>query len=216
MSSHAEVDTLLGAYALDALDAAEVAAVEAHLLTCAACRAEFAALSGVTSRLAALTPEEALDRWQPSDETSAAVVAAVLADRRREARRTSWIQKATAAAAAVVVLAAGVTAAVSLDEPAGPTLEAVSVSAAGGVTASADLIDHTWGVEIVLAGAGFAPGAYAVEVQRREGAPVMAGAFVGVGAKPLLCNLTAAVLRADATGFTVRDASGQAVVTAVL
>ena len=40
--THDEVADLLGAYALDAVDADERAAIEAHLATCARCRAEVA------------------------------------------------------------------------------------------------------------------------------------------------------------------------------
>jgi anti-sigma-K factor RskA len=50
--SHDEIADLLGAYALDAVDADERAAVEVHLATCARCRAEVAEHREVASLLA--------------------------------------------------------------------------------------------------------------------------------------------------------------------
>lgn len=51
MTDHHDVQELLGAYALDALDPDEVAAVEAHLEVCARCRRELAGYREVTSLL---------------------------------------------------------------------------------------------------------------------------------------------------------------------
>jgi anti-sigma-K factor RskA len=50
--THDEVAELLGAYALDAVDADERAAIEAHLSTCARCRAEVAEHREVAALLA--------------------------------------------------------------------------------------------------------------------------------------------------------------------
>jgi len=49
MTTHDEVSASLGAYALDALDPGERAAVEAHLASCLTCARELAALRRVTS-----------------------------------------------------------------------------------------------------------------------------------------------------------------------
>ncbi|MST35184.1 hypothetical protein GHK86_20930, partial [Acidimicrobiaceae bacterium USS-CC1] len=51
MTDHHDVQELLGAYALDALEPDEVAAVEAHLEVCARCRRELAGYREVTSLL---------------------------------------------------------------------------------------------------------------------------------------------------------------------
>ncbi|MEU7942259.1 anti-sigma factor family protein [Microbispora bryophytorum] len=53
-----EVRISLGAYVLGALDAEETAEVEAHLDTCAACRAELAELSGLPPLLARVSAED--------------------------------------------------------------------------------------------------------------------------------------------------------------
>jgi anti-sigma factor RsiW len=50
--SHQELQELLGAYALDAVDPAEAAALEAHVPTCPRCSAELAAHREVTSLFA--------------------------------------------------------------------------------------------------------------------------------------------------------------------
>jgi anti-sigma-K factor RskA len=49
MNGHAEVREALAGYALDALDPVETAAVEAHLASCAECRAELADLQRVVA-----------------------------------------------------------------------------------------------------------------------------------------------------------------------
>lgn len=54
MSAHpGNLHALTGAYVLDALDAAELAAFERHLATCAECREEVGALRAATARLGA-------------------------------------------------------------------------------------------------------------------------------------------------------------------
>ena len=49
MSAHPEFADAISAYALQALDAAEARALEAHLATCADCRAELAELRRAVS-----------------------------------------------------------------------------------------------------------------------------------------------------------------------
>ena len=44
-----------------------------------------------------------------------------------------------------------------------------------------------------------------------DGRRYPAGEFVGTGDRPMLCNLSSAVLREDATGFEVRDHRGRVV-----
>ncbi|HEY9440784.1 MAG TPA: zf-HC2 domain-containing protein [Streptomyces sp.] len=52
------VRTLLGAYALDALDAEESRLVEAHLRTCPLCAADYAEVADAVSLLALLNEED--------------------------------------------------------------------------------------------------------------------------------------------------------------
>jgi hypothetical protein len=108
------VHTLIGAYALDALDPAERAAVERHLDRCPDCAAEVADLRAATVRLADTAAQ------QPPPELRARVLAAATRtpqdappDRDRGAggepatwRGARWPRR-IAAAAAVAVLVAG-------------------------------------------------------------------------------------------------------------
>lgn len=92
-------------------------------------------------------------------------------------------------------------------------LEAVAiVEQRPGVDASANLVDYTWGVEVKLVASGRTSGAqYNVTVTDAGGTAYPAGAFVGTGAKAVKCNLNAGILRANASGFVVRDAAGAVV-----
>lgn len=108
---HDEVEELLGAYALDAVDDAERAAVDAHLLTCPRCRAEVDGHREVAAHLAqtgAPAPEELWSRIAEAiDGEPAPPLRLVLDDGRRAAGRAPrrWATVPLAAAAAVVVVA---------------------------------------------------------------------------------------------------------------
>lgn len=116
------------------------------------------------------------------------------------------------AAAAVALVVVGVFAGWSVSESGRPAvpLESVAVGqAAPGVSASAALVPHTWGVEIKLTAVGFGNGTpYRVVVVDRQGHDVGAGEFVGTGAAEMRCNLNSSVLRGNAAGFKVLDPSG--------
>ena len=85
------------------------------------------------------------------------------------------------------------------------------------VESTAEVVPHTWGMEIKLTGSGFDPGlAYRVFVRARDGREVSAGEFVGTGPATMHCNLNTSVLWADAVGFRVVDEEGQQVMTSSL
>ena len=218
-SRHTDMTSLLGPAALGLLTSPEQRRLDAHLASCDPCREELAALTAVAARLAEVPREVALDQPTARPGRAEAVLAAVARERTAERRRGQRMQAVLAAAASVAVLAAGLVTAQALDgEPATAVpLEAVAVSAERGVEASADLVAHTWGVEIKLVAAGLATGrAYTVQVTTDAGQVVNAGAFLGTGEKTLRCNLNASVLRPDAASFAVLDASGRRVLTADL
>jgi anti-sigma factor RsiW len=208
-SRHDELAELLGPAALGLLTTPEQEQLDRHLAGCAACREELAALTGVAARLGDLDASAALA--EPS-RTADAVLSRV----GRERRRAGRLQAVVAAAASVAVLLAGLVTAGTLGGSDVP-LEAVAVSSSGDVQARADLVAHTWGVEIKLVAAGLEAGApYTVQVVTAEGDVVEAGAFLGTGAKELACNLNASVLREDAASFAVLDSGGRRVLTADL
>jgi anti-sigma factor RsiW len=219
-SPHTTAVRLLGPAALGLLTSVEQAELDAHLAECAECRTELAQLTRVTDRMSALSPEEAVSGLlAPTAAIADGVMAAIVHDRAGERRRAQRMQSVLSAAAAVVVLVAGIATAGALrteDAPKVP-LEAVAVQASAGIDAKANLVAHTWGVEIKLAASGLGAGqAYKVRVRTTAGAVVDAGAFIGTGARTLNCNLNASVLREDAKAFTVVDSSGRTVATATL
>ena len=220
---HEKLRTDLGAYVLGALPADEVAVLEAHLATCAGCRAERDALLPAATVLGELKRDDvgvAVPVETAPDGLEALVLAGVDRAEARE-RRTAWARRAAlaavAGAAAAVVLVVGL--AVTGDDPApevaAPPMEQVDVSVAdSAVTADAALVNHTWGVEVKLTATGFdAGGRYQVKIVGNDGRRYPAGAFVGVGAKEMHCNLSSAVLRPDASGFEIRDGQGDVVVS---
>jgi hypothetical protein len=155
----------LGVYVLGAIDPAERAQVDAHLLTCRDCRDELAGLAGLPALLARVNPDE-ISRITSEDTVRAGTHAGTddrppgeligtvldLAAARR--RRTRW--RFAAAAAAVVAIAGGlfgglssITTTRSVAIPVSPgdthweTVEATS--AVTGASASVAYSHELWG-----------------------------------------------------------------------
>ncbi|WP_328855548.1 zf-HC2 domain-containing protein [Microbispora hainanensis] len=148
-----EVRISLGSYVLGALDDAETAEVEAHLDTCAACRAELSELSGLPPLLARVSAEDieraaappravldgvfagattsAPQAAQPVPEAVSLALDAVDAVDAPPARRVRRSRVLLALAASVVVAAAGGTAWVSA------TLRGTETTTAAGSAAAA-------------------------------------------------------------------------------
>jgi len=140
----------LGVYVLGAIDPAERALVDAHLLTCQDCRDELAGLAGLPALLARAGPHAGADD-QPPDELIGTVLD--LAEARR--RRTRW--RFVAAAAAVVAIAGGLFGGLSSitttqtiaipASPAGTKWETVeATSSVTGASASVAYSHEMWGV----------------------------------------------------------------------
>jgi len=122
----------LGVYVLGAIDPAERALVDAHLLTCQDCRDELAGLAGLPALLARVNPDEIsrirVDdtvRADTSDRPPQELIGTVLDLAKARRRRTRWRFAATAAA--VVAIAGGlfgglssVTTTRTVPVPAGP------------------------------------------------------------------------------------------------
>lgn len=208
---HRELREGLGLLATGRADAAESARLRAHLDGCADCRQEYRELRETVGRLALVSPDDLPTLPAPPRELGDRIVGAALAAR-TSARRRTWLQ---VAAAAIILLAGGVSGWLlrPAAAPVAASLETVAVVAQDqGIRASAELVPHTWGVEIQLTATGFRSGErYTVEVVSADGRHPDAGAFIGVGDRSMRCNLNSAVLRADATGFRVLDDSGAVV-----
>lgn len=216
-AAHRTLREALGAYVLGHLAPDESAAIEAHLASCPTCPAELAELRPAAAALASVRQLSPVAASLPSPDLAARIDQRIDFEERRNSRsRTvrsaSMAMLGAAAAAVVLVVGLRVTAP---DAPvvAAVPLEAVSFSEQQpGVTASANLVDHTWGVEVKLVAAGLTAGAqYSVTLTDAGGTAYPAGAFVGTGVKPVKCNLNAGVLRKQATGFVVRDVAGAVV-----
>ncbi|MTD17358.1 anti-sigma factor [Nakamurella sp. YIM 132087] len=213
-SSHRELRELLAWYATGRADAVETAAVEAHLDGCPECRAELAELRGTVRALDLVDVNriEALPAPPPELRESVLELGRETSSPRRS--RTPLLL----AAAVAVLLVGGVLGWVLRPQPevvAGPPTEPVAVQVdQASLNASAELINHTWGVEIQLTATGFVPGeAYRVRIVTTDGDRSPAGEFVGTGSNSMECNLNSAVLRPDAAGFEVLSAEGAVVLT---
>ncbi len=211
--AHRAVRELLGAYALDQLDEHARLGIDAHLAGCPSCRAELAEIAPVAASLRLVDPDRlAAPLPAPPPELGAAVLARIQAARAARPRQLPRWAGFAAAAALIAIVAAGIGWLAHPDEAqtvAGP-LEAVAVSPADPrVDASAQLVPHTWGMEIKLTATGFETGRpYRVAVTDSGGRRVSAGEFIGTGQNEMRCNLNSSVPRAAATGFEVTDLSG--------
>jgi hypothetical protein len=215
--AHRSLREQLGVYALGHGTADERAAVRAHLDGCAACRSELAALAPLATRLAAVDPDR-LDELPAVPPGLADAVMLRIAEAEADsagdlrARRLRTRALGGLAAVGVAVASFGVGWLVR-PVPDPPPLEAVAVEvAAEDVSASADVVPHTWGMEVKLSGEGFTAGeVYRVSVTEADGDAALAGEFLGVGPGRLDCNLNSSVLRQNAVGFEVADADGSVV-----
>lgn len=211
---HRALREMLGAYALGGLTGAESTALRAHLDGCPACRAELDELRPVAAALAAVDPAVLDDTPLPPLGLADRIVARTRGVPRPTAHRSTLL---VAAAVLVAALVGGGAGFIVGSGPAVPR-EAVAVrTLASTVQASATVVPHTWGIEITLDADGFEPGtAYRVVVTDNTGRMVEAGAFVGTGPEPMVCNLNTSVLRAQAAGFDVLAPDGTVVVHAEL
>lgn len=214
--SHSELREALGAFVLGQLDDEERRDVEQHLATCADCRLELDEISPLVAALRTVDPDDVHPVGiVPPAELDARIRSALPAaphGLRRWAPLTGAVLAAAAAAAVVTTI-------VVSDEPAGPTVIAVPrVTSAQGVTASAGLVNHTWGLEIKLKTAGLPAGErFEMWIVGRDGIPREAGGFLGVTpGVTITCDMSSSILLRDAASFRVLDAAGTEVISAAL
>ncbi|MEV8372103.1 zf-HC2 domain-containing protein [Kribbella sp. NPDC056861] len=212
LDEHRRLRELLGGFALGQLTPAERTAVQAHLDGCAECRAELGAIAPLAAPLKLIDPAR-LDQAPagPPDWLETSILTAIKAEPRRIRSKGRWL---LAAAAVVVIGGAGIGLGYGLapDPPKIP-LEPVPVTAiAAGVRSTADVVPHTWGMEIKLVGTGYEAGKrYHVVVLDEAGRVAPAGEFIGTGDRRMSCNLNSSVLRPDARSFEVLDDADQVV-----
>lgn len=218
--THRRQREMLGAHALGLLEEAETVALRAHLDGCASCRADLADIAPAARALAQADPTRVRAPAAPPPDLGDRILEAVRIEQLAgapEPRR--WVRPLVAA---VVVLVLGVSAGylvgrAGTSNPFVP-LEPVAVQVLDPtIEARADVVPHTWGVEIKLNGHGFEPGAtYRAVVVDQDGSEVSAGEFIGTGPTDMSCNLNSSVLRADAASFRITDATGTPVIVSQL
>lgn len=209
----------LGAYVLGHLDGTESARVRAHRDGCVSCRSEYESLAPLAVALRDVDPA-ALERVdEPGRALGRRIETEVAAGRVRHRRRALPRQSVVVVAASLLLVLAFVAGSALTGDGTSPVpLQAVRVtSEVAGVQARADLVDHTWGVEIKLKATGLEDGAaYTTTVAGADGREHPAGEFLGVADGEIRCNMNASVLLDDATGFTVWDSTGEPVLRADL
>lgn len=238
-SAHREMRELLGAYALGDLPEDAQIALRAHVDGCPACRAELAEIAPLAEALRLVDPDALAtvpvpppglgDRIveQVSAERSLVQARARRAERRAALHRQTRRLTATAAAAVLVLAALGIGTAVgrstapdltAAPKPKLPTEQISLRTLDAGVTLeSAVVVAHTWGVEAVFEARGLDAGeVYRAAFRSEDGRMLPAGEFLGVGDKPLICNMQSALQRDDATQFVVTDEDGKTVLIADL
>ncbi|QYJ04030.1 zf-HC2 domain-containing protein [Nocardioides panacisoli] len=233
--THQQVREMLGSYALGHLDGSEVDRVRAHLDGCAACREDLAHIAPLAPLLDQVDPDAFAAPPVPPAVLGDLIRSEVAAEREsieaarhvarvedelraRRGRRRTGLLVAAALVVAVGVggVGGGVVGRVTAPEPAAAPLEPIALKrAADGAdveVARADLVDHTWGVELRLVADGFEDGkVFRAAFRTSSGELVPAGEFIGTGPDQLVCNLQSAALREDVVAVVVRDADGAAV-----
>ena len=95
-------------------------------------------------------------------------------------------------------------------EPPAAPVEAISLQASDGVTATGGLINHTWGTELLLDVSGLEAGTtYVLDYRLADGSTVAAGSLLGVADVVMKCRFNAAPLRADVRRIVLRDPDGR-------
>ena len=109
--THTEIEELLGAYALDAVEADEADVIEDHLRGCPRCRAEVAdhrETAAMLAHVGAPAPPGLWDRIAGSlEEAPPGLELARVVPLRPQARRRRWFMTAVAAVAAAVIAVLG-------------------------------------------------------------------------------------------------------------
>lgn len=204
---------LIGAYVLGQLSGADLDAVRAHLESCRECRAEADDLTPLAASLRTVDPARLASAPEPPTELGERVIRQ-LRQEQRAANRNRLIRRAGVGVLAAAALAIAFTLGGVLrpGQPAGPPVQPLALTLAGGVQADAGLVRHTWGTELRLEASGLRDGdPYAVSFVTDSGVRVSAGSFLGTGTRPLVCSVNAAVALDDAARVVITDRGGTVV-----
>jgi hypothetical protein len=206
----------LGAFTLKQLDPRERIAVQAHLDGCRPCRGELASLTPLAEVLRRADPERLQVAPAPPPDFGSQVLNRVRFEQARKTRRSPrWASTVVTAAVVGVV---GVGTGWWMNRAEEVPLEPVAfTTAAPQLKAAANVVPHTWGMEIRLQGTGFTDGqVYKVNVMDESGHATSAGEFIGVGQTEMNCNFVSSVTRQKASSFEVRDPQGTVILKSTL
>ncbi|MFN2561255.1 MAG: anti-sigma factor [Jatrophihabitans sp.] len=137
------------AYVLGALDDADRAAFEAHLLTCADCRARVEELRPTADLLTGV-PLSALTNDDPAPPMPDTLLPGLLRRARHERRRRGVVIAAVTAVAAACVAAVAIVVTSGESGSSKPAPRAFAAVTQSPVTATARLVAERWGTEIDL------------------------------------------------------------------
>lgn len=146
----------LGAYVLGALEPGERADFEGHLAGCPVCQAELIRLAPLPGLLHQVTPEDFADLDEADEVTPEGEPIEPplpVADGRSRARRRRYWLVAAAAVIALLVGIGGVLGYQAMTRPPAQAVSSVTWTAQdpkSGMRADAQLIDHSWGTEVLL------------------------------------------------------------------
>jgi hypothetical protein len=219
------------AYVLGALSPAERREFEAHVKGCAACRRATDELAGLPDLLSIVSVEDLAGHPEALPETL--LPSLVRAVRREQVQRRLAV--GAAAAAAACLIAVGAVSLTRPDSPARPlsasSASTPSASTASGtanlalsavvpspVTASARLVDVSWGTRIDLTCAYNTKGLpsgdarpYALVVVDRSGAAQQVAAWTALPNRELTVMGASSLARRDIAAVEIRTLSGKAI-----
>ena len=196
--------------------------LRAHLDGCPACRAELDEITPLVERLGSVEAGQFDRPPAPPADLGERIRAAGATE--RGLRELDELARARAGGAArrgararsllVAAVAVGVGRLTAPEVPVVP-LEPVAMEVAQSrpvQISEADLVAHTWGVELRITAAGFAEGeVFRAAFRGPDGELEPAGEFLGTGEQEMVCFLQSALLREDATAVVLTDSSGKRV-----
>ncbi|MEV8514783.1 zf-HC2 domain-containing protein [Dactylosporangium sp. NPDC051484] len=210
-AGHEAVRGLLGAYVLGGLDDAEAATLDAHLSTCAECRAEVERLATVPELLQRLPPGPAAPLASPSRAGLDALL------RRARPRRLPVV--ALAIACVVLALVALVLAVrpvrpqrpqalASASAPEGTVVPIVAAEGSG-LSGRATLVPRQWGVSVLLELAGLpGEGPFVMRVLDRGGQAEQAACWGRTKTAQARVTGASSIQLANVDSVTVSDYDG--------
>lgn len=201
---------VLAMHLLGATSVEETTGLLAHLDGCAACREVATELRTTVARLRDVDPSAI----EPTAAVSPALSERVLSDlgRRARDRRRARRWRATSAAMLVAAAALILVAVLSTSSTSRPGERALALRGSASVSATALLVQRSWGTSLELEERGLPGGrVYTVSMESASGRWWTAGTYRSVEGATVHATMACAVAWRTITGVRVVDASGDTV-----